>query len=134
MFTSSRRRKAASLPEERLHAGHHFLQLLAGELREDRQREDLPGGALALGELTGLVAQIGEAGLQVERERVVDRRADAALLEEGLERVPPAARDPERVLVEDGLVLGRHVRRDERTALRQLGEGGVVERGIGAPL
>src|SRR6185369_6931173 len=114
------------LREECLDARHDFVELLTRQLREDRQRQHFLRGALTLGKLTFLVAEVREAGLEVQRERIVDRRADATFLEERLQRVALAAGNAQRVLVEDRLVFRRDVRRRDRLCFDQLAEGHVV--------
>ena len=85
------------------------------------------------GRLPGAIAQMGEARLQVQGERIVDRVTDAARLEVRLQIVAP--RHANRVLVEDRLVGRIDSRRtDRRIPL----EGLVVVRRVagarGAPL
>src|SRR5205085_4589778 len=87
------------------------LLLLGRQLGEHRERERLAGGALGLREVACLVAQVGEAGLQVERDRVVDLRPDAVLSEVFEQRVAAPFRDADDVLVDDMARAGRDVRR-----------------------
>src|SRR5689334_13719305 len=65
----------------------HLVQLRAGELGIDGQRQDLLCRFLRLGALPFPVAEIREARLQVERKRIVDRRTDTAFLEKCLQLV-----------------------------------------------
>src|SRR5829696_2005064 len=95
--------------EEGAHRRDDFIELRLRQLGKDRQREHLGRGLLALRALTLAVAEVGEAGLKVQRQRVVDGGPDAALLEERLQCV--AARYANGVLVEDRLVLRTHHRR-----------------------
>src|SRR5207249_1603241 len=86
-------------------------------------------GALRLWQLARLVAQVAEAVLQMQRHRVVDRRADGLALEVCLQRV--AALDPYRVLMKDGLVAGVHDRGLQRG---QVGQSlGVIGRDLASP-
>src|SRR5439155_20250819 len=62
-------------------AAHDFIQLRVRELGIDRQRKDFARGALRLGISAGLVAEMCEARLEVQWQGVVDRAADALLLE-----------------------------------------------------
>src|SRR3954453_13773275 len=57
--------------------------LLAGEMRVHRQRHDLLGRLLGLGEQSVAEVQIGEARLHVERDRVVQAGRDAVLVQMG---------------------------------------------------
>src|SRR5207302_1468792 len=79
-----------------------------GQLREHRKREHFPGGPLRLGQAAGLVAQMREAVLQVERQRIIDRAPDALALEVRLQLV--ATLDAHGVLVIDVLVPRVHHR------------------------
>ena len=75
-----------------------MADLLLRELREDRQRHGLVGRGLRLREVAGLVAEGGEALLQVKRDRVVDLGADAALGQVLTQRVAKLANDePEQL-------------------------------------
>src|SRR5690349_9658058 len=76
---------------------HHVLQLGFAQLRVDGQRDGLRGGGFGVRAVARLVAEIREAGLQVQRHRVVDLRADALLAQVGLELV--ALGDADDVLV-----------------------------------
>src|SRR5438045_1867363 len=84
------------------HAFGDLVQLALRQLRIDRQRKHLVRGALRFRTCALLVAEVGETGLQVELQRVVDRRSDSALLEETLKFV--AAISPNRVLIEDRFI------------------------------
>ncbi len=75
------------------------LLLVFSEFRVHGQGQYLVGGAFGFGEVASLVAQCGQAGLQVERQRVVDLAADLAVGEVLAEGV--AAGDSDHVLVED---------------------------------
>src|SRR5439155_23437920 len=79
------------------------------QLREDRQRQDLARGALAHRQASFLISQGSEALLAVERDRVVDRAADALRLEVRQQLVPPLG--PPGVLTEDVPVGALHDRR-----------------------
>ncbi len=82
--------------------------------------------ASASGKLPFAQSEVLEAGLKMERERIVDRRPDPLLLQEGLQLVAPL--HPQRVLVEDRDVGRIDVR---RLHFGQVGEGGVVVRRVG---
>src|SRR5437870_13157761 len=62
--------------------------LLGRQLGIDRQRQGLPGGALGFGEVSGLVSQVAEALLAVERHGALDLRADALGGQERSQRGP----------------------------------------------
>src|SRR5690348_15614596 len=83
-----RRWLRASPSEEGAHPRNDLVELGVTQFGEDRQGEDLARGPLALGALPRAVAQVGEARLEVERQRIVDRGADATRLEERLQLVP----------------------------------------------
>ena len=59
------------------------LLLLGGDLREDRQREDLARGQLGVREISFLVAQVRERAHLMQRLRVVNPGADLRLVELG---------------------------------------------------
>src|SRR5207245_2180864 len=80
------------------HPFDDFVQLALCQLRIDRQREDLFRRALGFGKRALLVAEVGKAGLQVERQWIVDRASDPAVLEETLKVI--ATIGANRVLVE----------------------------------
>ena len=65
---------------------------VVGQLGVHRQGDGLPGGGLGVGEVARLVAERGEAGLEVERDRVVDLGPDPAggQVGRGAGRGPPA--------------------------------------------
>src|SRR5215212_2661889 len=79
--------RGGSTAEARPHGADDLVELRARQLRIDGEREHFVRGALRLGAAARLVVQVREAGLKVQRERVVDRRADAALLEMRLQLV-----------------------------------------------
>src|SRR3954463_4679525 len=60
---------------------HDLVPLRRRELGIDREGDHLAGGALGLRTAALLVAEIGEARLQVEGQRVVDSIPDATPLE-----------------------------------------------------
>ncbi len=103
-----------------------------GQFGIDRQREHFARGPLRLRARAGLIPEVREAGLEMQRQRVVHRRADAARLEVRLQLVAPLA--AQRVLVEDRLV-GRVDRRRPhlRHAGQRLGVIGRVRAPPGAP-
>src|SRR5438874_1241987 len=75
-------------PVERGDAVDDVRLLLGRQLGIDRQREGLGGGALGFGEVSGLVSQVAEALLEVERHGVVDLRADTLGDQERPQRIP----------------------------------------------
>src|ERR1700742_2803629 len=84
--------------EEAADAFDDVLLLLAGQLRDHRQRERLACGALGFGEVALRVAEVREAFLHVQRNGVVNLRAHAVLLEVFDERVTSSRRDAYDVL------------------------------------
>src|SRR5690606_33931003 len=86
------------------------LSLLFRQLGEDRKRQYLAARLLGLWKLPFAVTEIGEALLQVEGERVVDRRAHATFAQVGDKRVTPSVEHADRVLVVNRFVLGSHGR------------------------
>src|SRR5215831_18568781 len=84
------------------HVVDDLVELVGCELWIDGQRQHFRRRTLRLGVAPGLVAEVREAWLEVQRQRIVDRCADALRLEIILKLVP--ARDADRVLVEDRLV------------------------------
>src|SRR5882757_2710994 len=80
--TTSRR------PEEFGDAGHHGPKLLFSQFWIDRQSQCLAGGAVGLGVGARLQPKIRKTLLAVERHRVIDLGADAALGQKFLESVP----------------------------------------------
>ena len=84
--------------------------------------EDLGGGALGLGEVSGTVAEEGKRGLEVEGERIVDFGSDARCGKSGAELV--AAGSADDVLMEDVLRARVGVGEDQA-----VGDSGGVFRG-----
>src|SRR3954468_4115347 len=80
-------RRRRSCAEVRVHRGHDLVELRSRQLGIDRQRQHFLRGTLALRALPLLVAEVGEARLEMERKRVVDGAAHASRLERGLEQV-----------------------------------------------
>src|SRR5262249_41188002 len=80
-------------------AGRDVANLVLRELRVDRECECFLRGRLGLRHVALAVTERGEALLQVKRNRVVNLRADAPLVEELLELVAAVATD--HVLVVD---------------------------------
>src|SRR5687768_13069221 len=93
---------------EPAHPGDHLVQLRPGELGEHRQRQHFGGRTLRFRTLPLLVAQVREARLEMEGQRIVDRRADALLLQVRLEGIPTLR--AQRVLIVDRLVRRIDVR------------------------
>src|ERR1051325_6291890 len=113
---SSIRRKSSSFIDglsaiECSHALDDFVQLALCQLGIDRQRKHLVRGALRFRTRTLLVAEVGETRLEGERQWIVDRRADAALLEETLKFV--TAIGANRVLIEDRFIRALDERHPE---------------------
>ena len=106
---------------------HHAGLLVGGDLGEDRQREDLPRRLLGDREAPRTEAKVRERPLEVDRDRVVDLRADAVGVEP-LDHLV-AVRDADDVEMKDVLVSGERARARDR---RQVGEQLVVAAG-GAP-
>src|SRR5688572_30812012 len=76
----------ASFAEEGAHRRDDFVALRRREFGEHRQRDDLARGLLGHRTAPFAIPEVGEAGLLVEGQRVVDRVADAARREMRLER------------------------------------------------
>src|SRR4029079_7674789 len=115
------------------HVFDYLVELSVRQLRVDRQRENFTGRALGLRTASSFVTEVREAGLQVERQRIIDRAADPLLLEETLKLVTP--RNAQRVLIENRLVGG--INRRQRHAVDTLQSSGVICRiraALGAPL
>ena len=77
------------------------MLLFGGEFGEHREGEGFAGGAFGFGEVALFIIKVAEAVLEVERDGVVDLRADAVLFEVRGERVALAVGDADDVLVED---------------------------------
>src|SRR5437868_5579874 len=90
-------------------SAHDLIDLRLRQLRIDRQRQHFLCGAFRLGAASFFISQIGETGLKVQRQRIVNRASDAAILEKTLKLV--ALGDANRVLIEDRLVRGIDIRR-----------------------
>ena len=65
----------STAPKECRNRIHDVLYLCFRQLRENRQRQRFLGSLLGLREVAGSVAQVREALLQVQRQRIVDLRA-----------------------------------------------------------
>ena len=85
--------------EERRHAAHDALALGVRQFRIHRQRQRGQGGPFAFGEFPLLVAQVGEAFLQMHRLRVVHLGRDLVLLQ--MLTHPFAIVAADHVLIED---------------------------------
>src|ERR1041385_3159999 len=81
-----------------------FVLLGFGEVGVDGKADHFPGGGLAVGERAGPDVEMGEAGLEVKGDGIIDAVADAA----GLEMIAQgiAAVTADRVLVEDVVLVG----------------------------
>src|SRR5687767_1462637 len=66
---------------------YHLVELGSLELRVDGQRDDFPGCPLALRKCSLRIPEIGEARLQVERQRIVDRVSDPFRAQVLLQRI-----------------------------------------------
>src|ERR1700761_2735396 len=64
-----------------------LVELVLCELWVDRQGQHFVRSALRFRTCTLLVAEVGEAGLQVQRQRVVDRCTDSGAFQVGLEGI-----------------------------------------------
>src|ERR1019366_8108132 len=92
--------RRADLPAVELRdRGHHALQFVIAQFGEDWQRQRISSGTFRYRQVSRLVSQIGKALLQVQRNRIVDLRADSALREKGAQLV--AAIRTHHVLVID---------------------------------
>jgi hypothetical protein len=118
----------AAASKEGSHCLDHFVELRRGEFGKNGQRQHFERRAFGLGTLPLQVPEIREARLQVQRERIVDRAADTAILEMRLQRL--ALRHPDRVLVVDRGVGGIDKRRDY---IGEIGERCIVVRSIASP-
>jgi hypothetical protein len=87
--------------------GDHFLLLLTAQAREDGKGERLECSLLGNRKITLLVAEVGEALLQVEWDGIVDRGADLAVREKLLKGIPLPSADPDHILVEDVMISHR---------------------------
>src|SRR5581483_5460317 len=88
--------------------GDHALLLVDGDLREERQRQDLGRGLLRVRE--SAVDEAREGRRAVHRHRVMDAGADALRVERGDDLVAPVGRDAHHVEVPDVHVAGRRHR------------------------
>src|SRR5207247_3044850 len=93
------RRAGADSPVESTDGLDHAVELPARQLRVHGERQHLAGRPLRRRQATRPVAQMAEAGLQVQRDGIIDRAPDALALEARLQLVP--ALDAQRVLVID---------------------------------
>ena len=85
------------------------MLLVFAEFGEDGQGEDLAGGALGLGEAALFVAETLERRLQMERDGVIDLRADFALGEELAQAI--AAVGADNVLMPDVAAAAHFLRK-----------------------
>src|SRR5690606_27317715 len=81
----------------------------------DREGENFAAGAFGLRQIAGLVAEVAEALLKVQRDRIIDRGADLLGLERRKDRVPTTSADASDVLIEDVPPFGQDRRRREMT-------------------
>src|SRR5690348_16923632 len=98
--TSAARRlsHADSAVDELANRADDGFLLSDGELAVDRQREAFGGRPFGFRKVSATMTEIGETGLHVERDGVVDLRADAALVEMGPQAVAIADADHELVI------------------------------------
>ena len=80
---------------------HDEVLLLVAELGVDRQGEGLAGGRLGDRKIARLVAQRGEAGLEMKRYRVVDLGADLPRRQKVAQGIAERRGHADDVLVED---------------------------------
>ena len=106
---------------EGVDGGDDGVLLVFAELGVDWQGENLGGGSLGFGEVTGTVAEVGEGGLEVEGQGIVDFGTYAEPGEVGAELV--AAWRADHVLMEDVQGAGIGVGQDDT-----VGDGGGVFR------
>jgi tape measure domain-containing protein len=119
-----RHQHAAAFDAARQRGAHHAADKLGNQgvvLRLAERHHYL--GARAV---PGLVAELGEAGLQVQGERVVDLGLDLARGQERLEGIAAGSADDEVMVDVLGVILGQ--------AQRQAGERLPVARGVVAAL
>src|SRR5690348_59808 len=77
--------------------GHDALLLCRGDLRVQRERQDLAGRLLGVREAAGTVAEVREGRGQVDRDRVVQPGADAGRVQVGEGGVTALGRDAHHV-------------------------------------
>ncbi len=123
----------AGSAEEFGDGGDYGLLLVFAEFGEDGQGEDFAGGAFCLGEVALGVAEGLEGLLQVERDRVVDLRADFAGGEEFAQGV--AASGADHILVPDMMAAGNFLRKDDSVhgVSADFGEARCAQEGVVAP-
>ena len=76
----------------------HVALLVFAQFGENREREGFVGGAFGFGKIAFAVAEIAEAFLQVQRERVVNFRADSRGGEVRAESVASRGADDELIV------------------------------------
>src|SRR3989441_4557369 len=107
---------------------HDVPPLGRGQLRIDRDRQNFARGALRFRTVLGSIAEVAEAFLQVQRNRVVDLGPDAGVGEIRLQLV--ASLHPQHVLVEDVPVAPTLPGRHDAIVQSQTLQGGVVPPGV----
>ena len=91
-------------------AAHTRRDLLIGQLREHRQRQDLVRDLRRHRQAAAARRELGVRRLLVDRDRVVDARLDALLVQEMLQLVALRRPDDEQV-IDVGQLVGRPLRR-----------------------
>src|SRR5215831_19153265 len=97
-MTSAIRLPRYILGEAGAQRGRDGDELRIGDLGIDRQREDLPRGALGMREPTLRIAEVGVRRLAMERNRVVHARPDPRLLQSREDPVAVGEPDDEEVV------------------------------------
>src|SRR5215472_234168 len=121
---------ADSALDELADGPHHSFLLSGRELAVDRQREAAGGGPLGFRKLSAAMTKLGETGLQMERDGIVDLRADAAFLE--MRSEPVAVRGANDELVIDVPAIGRLRRQRDVFEKASLAEQRSIVGGVGA--
>jgi hypothetical protein len=73
--------------KERLNILDDVILFLIGKFRKHRKGEDLAACPFAFGKITLFIAQIAEAGLKVERKRIVNLSTNPSLREKRSEGI-----------------------------------------------
>src|SRR5262249_24122692 len=108
--SSESRRHARPLPHESCAALNHAPLLIDGQLRIHGQCEHFPARLLAGREVSGAVAEMGQAALKMERHGIINLAADPFGLEMADQGIALAVGNADDILVEDMPALGLHPR------------------------
>src|SRR3954469_10717735 len=101
---SSKRSFIGRSPVESADGIDDFVELAAVEFREDGQRQNFLRRALGFGTAAFAVSEVREARLEMQRQWIVNRRANLLALQICLQVIAPVGANS--ILVEDRLVLG----------------------------